>query len=380
MIVMNLVEKNQQRLKKYGYVAAPPPEADAKAAALLVEADGNLEKCARCGARFQVFPTRNEDGLVTGGGKCQYHPKRKTQPDRARADMGPKEAYHPCCNEVVGTPGCAEHSYHVFKVDDPLRLHAVLPFIMTPNNESPAKSQAGKVVHAVAFDCEMGYTTLGMELIRLTAVDWPHGNTLIDIIVRPLGIILDLNSQFSGVWPRHFNTAVPYADWMKRDITDINQPSTGHEVVFPIVNGPQAARTALCSFLTPQTPLLGHALENDLNVTRLCHPTIVDTVLLFPHRRGLPCRLSLRALAEEHLGRHIQQTSAGGHDSGEDAKATGDLVRVAVRNHWNSCRDRGYGFVNGHLARVQSPSIATMTEIPPSKDASGKRKRSSDGS
>ena len=66
----------------------------------------------------------------------------------------------------------------------------------------------------------MGYTTLGLELIRLTVTEWPSGRSAIDVLVRPLGEILDLNSRFSGVWPEHITEATPHAN-----IDDVPRPS-----------------------------------------------------------------------------------------------------------------------------------------------------------
>jgi len=249
--------------------------------------------------------------------------------------------------------------HHAFKASSPARLAAVLPFITTPENESPSS----KEINAVSFDCEMGYTTLGLELIRLTAVSWPEGEELVDVLVRPLGIVLDLNSRFSGVWPEHFANAIPYSSIH----TTTSQPPTAVDgsadttaPPLPVVSSPQEARNALCAFLTPTTPLIGHAIENDLNVVRLCHPTIIDTVVLFPHPRGLPWRHGLRALSSKHLHRSIQTGGERGHDSAEDARATGDLVRVKVGEKWKVLRATGWRFVDG---RLTSPATLKAGEV-----------------
>nr|POE48985.1 rna exonuclease 3 [Quercus suber] len=378
-----LIVQDQTSLSAYGYISSPPSAAEAKEAALAVEKSGNYELCERCTARFQVFPSRNEEGLLTGQGRCRYHPRRKINPPRTRADTGIKEPFHPCCSEPTGSTGCAENDHHVFKASAPARLAAVLPFMMTPENPGPARDKSGDIVNAVAFDCEMGYTTLGLELIRLTALSWPYGETLVDVLVRPLGIVLDLNSRFSGVFPEHFLSALPYSSWVESvkahpgsSPSKITEP---HVPALPIVDNPQAARALLCSFLTPQTPLIGHAIENDLNAVRLCHPSIVDTILLFPHRRGLPMRLGLRALAEQHLGRAIQQSSKHGHDSSEDAKATADLVRVAIRERWKVMSAQGWSFEGEELIppspsshhKAQSMSLST-------KERGGGKKRARD--
>ena len=212
----------------------------------------------------------------------------------------------------------------------------MLPFNTTPENPSPRRDKYGKEVKAVSFDCEMGYTTCGLELIRLTAVNWPSGDELVDVLVRPVGTILDLNSRFSGVFPEHYATAIPYEDWESyvppppSSTTNGNGQSPPTQVL-PVVSSIADARALLTSYLTPSTPLIGHAIDNDLNATRLCHPTIIDTVLLFRHPRGMPFRFGLRALSLQHLGRKIQQGGERGHDSAEYARATGELVRVKVK-------------------------------------------------
>jgi DNA polymerase III epsilon subunit-like protein len=96
------------------------------------------------------------------------------------------------------------------------------------------------------------------------------------------------------------------------------------------VASPEAARELLFGYLRPETPLIGHAIDNDLNVCRIIHPFIVDTVLLYPHPRGLPFRYGLKFLSQKYLSRGIQTGGEAGHDSKEDAVATGDLVRKMV--------------------------------------------------
>ncbi|OTA24060.1 hypothetical protein BTJ68_13374 [Hortaea werneckii EXF-2000] len=344
-ILPHLVVKDQTPLAQFDYVPTPPTAEQAAEAAAAVEASKNYEVCERCSARFQIFPHRNDEGQVTTNGPCRHHPLRKAYPQRTKADTGPKEPYHPCCQALVGSLGCTETEHHVFKASTPARMAAVLPFISTPENDEPRKSKSGQKVGAVAFDCEMGHTTLGMEVIRVTAVVWPTGEELLDILVRPLGIVLDLNSRFSGVFPEDITSAIPYSpttDQSNHTSPQNSDPNLSSPQPLPIVPSPQEARTHLLTYLTPSTPLIGHAIENDLSAIRLCHPTIIDTVLCFPHpRRGLPMRLGLRHLAEKFLQRAIQQGGPErGHDSLEDARATGDLVRVRVREVWRRLRGR----------------------------------------
>jgi RNA exonuclease 1 len=203
---------------------------------------------------------------------------------------------------------------HVFKVSDVKRLSVIMPFIETPENDKVEPHTA------VCFDCEMGYTTQGLELLRITAVSWPTHKPLLDVLVRPLGQLLDLNTRFSGVTAKQYFNAAPY--------DSENLPTDPKNI--GIVDSPYVARDLFLKLISPQTPVLGHALENDLNTIRLIHPTIVDTVILYPHQQGLPIRNGLRNLAKIHLGLDIQQGGAAGHDSFEDAWATGELVRCRV--------------------------------------------------
>jgi hypothetical protein len=170
-------------------------------------------------------------------------------------------------------------------------------------------------------------------------LSFPRGTTLIDVLVRPIGEILDLNSRFSGVWPRHFANAIPHSP-------DTNQATLSSEKL-QMVNSPADARELLLSHLTTTTPLIGHAIDNDLNATRIVHPTIVDTVLLYPHPRGLPIRNGLKVLAKRYLDRDIQMGGANGHDSKEDALATGELVRWRIKEKWMGMQREGWAVEKG---------------------------------
>lgn len=326
---------------KAGYVTEPPSKEDISNATSGGLAAQGWEQCDRCNGRFQVFPGRREDGLLASGGPCTYHHAKLVRPPRKKTDhiVGQTEAYFPCCNETVGTSsGCTKAETHVYKVTEVKRLAAVLQFERTPR-------QADKgPLPPVCFDCEMGYTTLGLELIRLTAITWPERKKVVDVLVRPMGEILDLNTRYSGVRPEHFANAVPYdSDWARA-----GSPPDGS--VLPIVESPAAARVLLFEHLQPETPVIGHAIDNDLIACRIIHPTIVDTVFLYPHPAGLPYRFGLRALTKKYLDRHIQTGGgAHGHDSMEDARATGDLVRVKVRETWQRLKSLGWKIRDGKL-------------------------------
>lgn len=331
-------------LSKHGYVTVAPTNEEIELARKGVEASKGWELCDRCKNRFEVFPGRREaDGALTSGGMCTYHYGRTYFTDPPAANLRAKrEKKYRCCGESVGDSlGCTTASCHVFKISEVKRLASILNFQTTPENSIQEKN-----IRPVCIDGEMGYTVHGLELIRLTATSWTDGKDLFDILVRPVGPILDLNSRFSGVYPEDMASALPWSP-------DTNMNNDKKNSKFSIVSSPAAARSLLFSYLSPKTPLIGHGLENDLNAVRIIHPTVVDTALLFPHRMGLPYRNSLKALAFKYLKRVIQkQEETGmsnsqnkdvrlGHDSREDANAAGDLVKYAIKASRDKLRRMG---------------------------------------
>jgi RNA exonuclease 1 len=316
----------QDGLDQHGYVTSLPVEADLNEAKLALEAAGGWEQCDRCSTRFQVFPERREeDGALTTGGQCKHHWGRRVFPRKSRG-VAPEPTKFSCCNGEVGSEGCTTHPTHVYNVKDRNRLSLIMPFVKTPENDNAPKDTA------VCFDCEMGYTTNGLEVLRLTVISWPQHKPLIDVLVRPLGHVLDFNTRFSGISADQFLNAKPY---------DPENPKPVRKDL-RIVESPYAARDLFLSHVSPTTPVLGHALENDLNTIRLIHPTIIDTVLLYPNPSGLPFRFGLRKLASDHLGELIQQGGAAGHDSYEDARTTGELVRCKIKERWNLLKNDGW--------------------------------------
>ncbi|KAJ5340489.1 hypothetical protein N7541_009613 [Penicillium brevicompactum] len=331
-------------LEAHGYVTKAPTQAEIEAAQRGVDESRGWEKCDRCGQRFQVFPGRRDDGTLTTGGSCTYHAGRAVHPRGKKTDhvTGSAQPYFPCCNQSIGaSTGCTNASTHVFKVSEAKRLASILQFETTPPQPNKGPREP------VSIDCEMGYTTQGLELIRLTAVSWPAGRDLLDVLVRPMGEILDFNTRFSGVSSQDFASAKPY----DASARSPNPPTDGESKTtspLQLVQSPTEARGLLLNLLQPETPLIGHAIENDLNVCRLIHPTIIDTVLLYPHPRGLPIRHSLKVLVQKQLGREIQ-VGQNGHDSKEDSIATGDLVRAKLATKWKTHQKAGWKMKENQL-------------------------------
>jgi RNA exonuclease 1 len=340
-------------LSKYNYVSSAPSAEDIEQSKRGIEAAKGWEVCDRCKTRFQVFPgRREEDGALTTGGTCKYHWGRTYLEDKSLDDRGAKRARRfKCCAQAMGdSVGCTQAETHVFKVSEVKRLAALWNFEKTPENPHGSKTP-------VAFDCEMGYTVHGLEMIRLTATSWPGGQELLDVLVRPMGEILDLNSRFSGVYGQQMADAKLWTP----GVDSIDALKGGDNKELRVVSSPILARELLWSFLSPTTPLIGHAIENDLNVVRMIHPTIIDTALLFPHKMGLPYRMSLKNLMFLHLKRNIQMGTedVAGHDSKEDAIAAGDLVRWKIGREWKTMQLDGWTLKDGHF--IPPPKRGKLT-------------------
>ncbi|KIX01577.1 uncharacterized protein Z518_09303 [Rhinocladiella mackenziei CBS 650.93] len=172
------------------------------------------------------------------------------------------------------------------------------PTAPAPSSQSDPLTQGLKVY---AIDCEMVLTNDDQySLARISVINW-QGTTMLDKFVKPSLPIKDYFTQYSGVT---------------------------EELLKTITTTLEDIQSELLSMLGPDTILLGHSLESDLNALKLTHPFIVDTSIIYPHPRGLPLRSSLKFLANRYLKREIQKEGANGHDSVEDARAVLDLVRL----------------------------------------------------
>jgi hypothetical protein len=335
LAILHRLQAQDSQMDSVGYVRTEPSEEDIGSAIRGSQAAQGWEVCERCQSRFQVFPgRREEDGALTTGGPCRYHWGKlfMSQKDAIQKASGHSERTYTCCNEAIGvSSGCTKAERHVFKISGVKRLASILQFEHTPENDN-AKNDEG-----VCIDCEMGYTVYGLELIRLTATSWPSGEEMIDVLVRPVGEVLDLNTRFSGVIPLDLANAVPYQPG------DATNSSTDRSKALQLVSSPAAARDLLCTRINPKTFIIGHALENDLSVLRLIHCCIIDTAFLFPHPRPLPIRNSLKYLMSKFLDKNIQVNDAGqGHDSKEDARAAGELVSWKVAKEWKNLERLGW--------------------------------------
>jgi len=164
----------------------------------------------------------------------------------------------------------------------------------------------------VALDCEMvGIGSEGKKsaLARVTITDW-NGSVLYDSHVQVPSRVTDFRTHVSGILPKHIQKQSALA------------PEQCRKEVGAIIKG---------------KILVGHALQNDLQVLFLQHPKedIRDTAKYRPFQRlaGSKWRpRKLRDLVKQHLRREIQK-SGEVHDSIEDAAAAMELFKQ-VRETW----------------------------------------------
>uniref|UniRef100_A0A8B9G5N0 Exonuclease domain-containing protein n=1 Tax=Amazona collaria TaxID=241587 RepID=A0A8B9G5N0_9PSIT len=152
-----------------------------------------------------------------------------------------------------------------------------------------------------ALNCEMCYTTRGLELTRVTVVD-SKLEVVYDAFVKPDGKVVDYDIRLSGVTEND----------LKNTTTTL-----------------RAVQAVLLNLFSVDTILIGHNLENDLFALKLIHDMVVDTSIVFPHPLGLPHKRTLRSLTADYL-RRIHQDDVG-YDSRENAMACMELILWKVR-------------------------------------------------
>ncbi|XP_053317741.1 RNA exonuclease 1 homolog [Spea bombifrons] len=273
-----------EQLQEHGYPLAHPDK-PGRAMLFTTEekkiSDSSCKVCCRCGAEFLVSPSGN----CVRREECVFHWGRL----RRQRVPGGWETHYNCCAGVVGSTGCQVAKQHV----QDNRKENLDGFVKTFEKLQPADGNLG----VYALDCEMCYTTQGLELTRVTVIN-SELKVVYDTFVQPDNKIVDYNTRFSGVTEEDLrNTSITL-----RDVQAV----------------------LLCMF-SSDTILIGHSLESDLFALRLIHPTVVDTAIVFPHRLGLPYKRALRSLMADHLKRIIQD-NVEGHDSSEDACSCMELM------------------------------------------------------
>lgn len=283
-----LLPKNQ--LLEYGYpcenpdspgVALIPSKRDISKQELRSE-PAEIYTCSRCAEMYKV----TEDRIPIQTTRCIYHPGRLWN-ERVNKSL---ERRYSCCKGEPSSGGCNSTKYHVN--DGELELENYIGFVQTQPKPSIPANEHG----IYALDCEMCYTTLGLELTRITIVDHKF-EIVYEKLVKPKNFILDYNSRFSGIHEGDL-------DCIETTLEDV--------------------QSDLLEKFSSDTILVGHSLNSDMKALKLIHATVIDTSNLFPHKRGLPYKRGLKTLVQEYLRVIIQEDA--GHDSKEDAISSLKLV------------------------------------------------------
>ncbi|XP_066598296.1 RNA exonuclease 1 homolog isoform X2 [Prorops nasuta] len=281
---------NEQQLRDNGFPRPHPegPKGRAKIYVINSRKQNRLSKvpneriCERCGESYFV----DKYGFATQQQNCIYHWGRKF------TIRG--EGKYSCCQQYGSATGCCDAKTHVWEYTDYENLRG---YVKTLPKDVPVEEQG-----VYSLDCEMSYTTQGLELTRVTVIN-EDCNVVYETLVKPLNPVIDYNTRFSGI--------------TKEDMQGVT--TTLLEV-----------QAALLSMFSSKTILVGHSLESDFKALRLLHDTVVDTSVMFPHRNGYPQKRALKNLSSEYL-RKIIQNDIGGHDSKEDAVTCMELILWKVK-------------------------------------------------
>lgn len=137
----------------------------------------NERYCSRCSKLF-TLDTYDEPSID----ECNFHPK-STGYRRGFADN-----LHRCCQQPAGTSGCSYGNYHVSDFMDYENITGFVTTIDRGEDYVPTKKDI------FALDCEMCYTTAGLDLTRVTVVDF-NEKVVYDALVKPDEKIVDYNTM-----------------------------------------------------------------------------------------------------------------------------------------------------------------------------------------
>ncbi|XP_023945435.2 RNA exonuclease 1 homolog [Bicyclus anynana] len=243
---------------------------------------GYVRTCCRCKKTYTV----DKKGLPTFKEECIYHPNNKY---RIRG-----EVRYQCCSQDGTSDGCCIASSHVYEYVDFENLKG---YVKTLPPEHDMDDYG-----VYSLDCEMCYTTQGLDLTRVTVIN-SACKVVYETLVKPLHPIIDYNTRYSGITEEQMS-----------------------EVRTTLLN----VQATLLTMFNSKTILIGHSLESDFKALKLIHDTVIDTSVLYPHKMGPPYKRALRNLSSEYL-KKIIQNSVDGHDSAEDATVCMELLIYKVK-------------------------------------------------
>jgi RNA exonuclease 1 len=114
---------------------------------------------------------------------------------------GSKRREYSCCRGTPNSPGCTMGNLHVWNGVGPGFNGPLDGYVRTRVRETPPPDGN---FETYALDCEMCYTTRGMEVIRVVVVN-ADCRLVYDSLVRPENYVVDFNTRFSGITARDFS-------------------------------------------------------------------------------------------------------------------------------------------------------------------------------
>ncbi|GFF84655.1 RNA exonuclease 3 [Aspergillus udagawae] len=285
-------------------------------------------KCMNCRERKRVLDTK----LKTA---CFYHPMKRNQQQ--------KQYKYPCCGK---RQACASLPAHVYAPVQDFILENWQNYRLTPSPE-PGLCSPRRVV---ALDCEMVEVEGGSaEVAQICAVDILTSEVIVEKYVVPSRTVTDWRTPWSGMSQK-----------LLEDMKEAGKT----------VNGWEEARKALWAHIGPDTILVGQSLQHDLDIIRMVHLSVVDTVILSREAVAKDCKQSwgLKRLCKQMLDRDIQQ-SRRGHDCLEDTMATREVVLWCVRHpnkfqEWAVSQREWMKKANGHCKSKQKGSDKVQVKQP----------------
>lgn len=171
----------EQQLQDNGFPRVHPQGPKGRAKMYTTRSQPLLSKvpnerfCIRCGQAYMV----DKRGFATQEQNCIYHWGRKFT---VRG-----EGKYSCCQQYGSAGGCADAKNHVWDYVDYETLRGYVTTL--PKDSVPYEEQG-----VYALDCEMTYTTQGLELTRVTVID-EDCHVVYETLVKPDNTIIDYNTR-----------------------------------------------------------------------------------------------------------------------------------------------------------------------------------------
>jgi RNA exonuclease 1 len=182
--------------------------------------------CSRCQKPFLIY----NSGGYQSVDECLYHYGRLYKSKEYGEGIVSK---YSCCGERRSAPGCQAAQMHVTEGEQQPLLRGCVRSVPPPSE--------GYHPSVYSLDCEMCYTTKGLELTRVSLVDWNLA-TIYESLVRPEFPVIDYNTRFSGLTAENFDGVI-------KSLPDV--------------------QLELLSIIYDDTILIGHSLESDLKALKV---------------------------------------------------------------------------------------------------------------